>query len=70
MSKEEIFKICDNMSAEELSVNYSKAQLTAMYTCLYGIPLCGNKSKLDIAYSIWQFVADEKRTADLCKLLC
>lgn len=69
MTEEIVKYMCKDKSAEEIASTYSKKQLTQMYACLFTMTPQGQKSTLDLAYSIRNFISDSERTADLCKLL-
>lgn len=69
MTKEIVKYMCEGKSAEQIAKDYKKSVLLQMYVCLYTIEPQGNKTAYDLAYSIWYFLSEEERTADLCKLL-
>lgn len=61
--------MCENKSPEEIAQAYKKSILVQMYRCLFTIEPNKRDTAIDLAYRIWEFIQDEKRTADLCKLL-
>ena len=69
MTKGIVQYACDGLSPEQISQLYKRSVLVEMYICLYTIEPPKRNTVLDIAYSIWNFLRDEERTADLCKLL-
>lgn len=69
MTKGIVFYACEGKSPDEIAREYKKHVIAQMYLCLFTIEPPGRATALDMAYSIWNFIRDEKRTADLCKNL-
>lgn len=69
MTKGIVKYACEGLSPEQIAQLYKKSVLVEMYICLYTIEPNKRKTALDLAYSIRNFLNDEERTADLCKLL-
>lgn len=61
--------ICTRNNPQALTSLLTKAQLTECYVALYGIQPRQSYNTYDLSWACWQFVQDEIRTADLCKLL-
>lgn len=68
-SKESVIEKVKGISAAALAEQYSKSELSSMYQILYVIQPNPRKTKLDIAYEIRDFVENDIRTKDLCKIL-
>lgn len=56
-------------TVEEIVLKYTKRQLQSFYRILFEIESNSSTSKTDLAYACWNFIADDKRTRDLCKNL-
>lgn len=70
MDKEYAMQLCANNTPIELAHNLKKSQLEDCFKALYGIePVGHQKTKNNLAYACWNFVADMNRTADLFKNL-
>lgn len=65
---EELIHENSTKSVEELISENTLKGLKAIYEELYGIPCC-HKTKKDIAYLIWYYIQEDKRTTDLTKIL-
>ena len=69
MDKDEL-KVClSNLSIEEMTSRYTKSQLQSFYKILFDIAPASSANKDRLAYALWNFIEDEKRTKDLCKIL-
>lgn len=71
MNQDDIFMKCKCAgSPEVLALMNDKTKLREMYAVLYqGLMPRPSSTKVDIAYSLWQFYQDDIRTKDLCKIL-
>lgn len=67
--KQEVIKELEVLSVEEMISRYTKNQLQSFFKYLYGIEPRSAYKKDDLAYKCWSFIADDKRTKDLCKIL-
>lgn len=69
MSYEDVIDEIGNLSVNELVQKYSKSELINFYKSLFGIESRCSFTKSDLAYHCWNYIADDKRTRDLCKIL-
>lgn len=67
MSRDDVYNELNGLSVDELVTKYSKGQLQSFYKVLFDIQSMNSSSKIDLAYACWNFIADDKRTRDLCK---
>ena len=66
---ESVRELVRNNTPEELSSRLTANELRLCFKTLYGIEARPSINKVDLAYKCRDFVSDEIRTADLCKLL-
>lgn len=69
MSLSEVYNELGDSTVEEIVSKYTKRQLQSFYRILFEIEPMNSSSKTDLAYACWNFIADDKRTRDLCKNL-
>lgn len=69
MDANEVIEELENLSVEEMTSKYTKNQLKSFYKVLFGIEPRSVSNKTDLAYKCWNYIADDKRTKDLCKIL-
>lgn len=69
MSSNEVYNKLSDSTVEELISKYTKSQLQSFYRVLFEIEPSSSTNKTDLAYACWNFIADDKRTRDLCKNL-
>lgn len=69
MSLSEVYNELGDSTVEEIVSKYTKRQLQSFYRILFEIEPMNSSSKIDLAYACWNFIADDKRTRDLCKNL-
>lgn len=69
MSLNEVYSELNDFTIEEIVSNYTKSQLQSFYKALFEIEPSSTANKTDLAYACWNFIADDKRTRDLCKNL-
>lgn len=69
MSVEEIRKEVEGLGVEEISGKYSKSKLIELYEHLYEMEPRRCYTKMELAWHIYSFIADIRRTEDLTKML-
>lgn len=69
MTVDTVKAICNKNTPDTMASYMTKGQLVQAYELLFGIPVHKNAKSIDLAWSCWQYVQDEIRTADLCKIL-
>lgn len=61
--------MCEGKTPQEIAQANRKPVLCQMYECMFQCAPRKRATSLDIAYSIYDYIQDLKRTADLCKTL-
>lgn len=69
ITKDIAHNICARNNPQALTRWLTKSQLNECYVALYGIQPKTSYNAYDLAWACWNFVQDEIRTADLCKIL-
>lgn len=70
MNVDKVMKELECLSIEDMTLKYTKSQLKDFYKVLFGgLEPRSSSSKTDLAYACWNFIANDKRTKDLCKNL-
>lgn len=69
MNVNDVIEELKDLGVDEMTTKYSKSQLQYFFRALYDIEPRSVYTKADLAYKCWSFIADDKRTKDLCKIL-